>query len=278
MQLQDSKAYSSPRPATARRALFGAGLLGIIADPLLRNGPWGFGLLLWMAAFAIVVISLVRQSGQTLSHESRIWLGVAILFAAGLSWRDSGLLLFFDVLAMLAALTLLAMTMNGVPVAGLAIARVRELTRAAFGTALDVAFGVVPLMITDAELDAGLRPPGSGKFGRIAKALVITAPVLLVFASARFARADPLFGSFLTCFPISTSRKWSRHVVVAGSLRVGRGGLAQALASAACKRGRRSRQFVPAHARRHRCDAGARRAQRAFRGVCRRATRVAVRR
>ena len=45
-------AIPSPRARAARRILVGAALLGVLADPLLRNEPWGLGLLAWMAALA----------------------------------------------------------------------------------------------------------------------------------------------------------------------------------------------------------------------------------
>jgi hypothetical protein len=214
MQPAEAAHHPSPHATIARRALLGAGLLGIIADPLLRNGPWGFGLLAWMTAFAIVVITLVAQSGIALTRESRIWLGVAVLFAAGLSLRDSDMLQFFDVLAMLSALTLLAMSMNRIPVAGLALARVRDLIRTAFGTGLDVAFGVVPLMMRTADVGAPRNPANAGNAGKIVKAVVITSPVLLIF-TLLFMRADPVFGSFLTLPNIDFGVLLS-HIVVAG--------------------------------------------------------------
>jgi hypothetical protein len=205
---------SSIHVTSARRALLGAALLGVVADPLLRNGPWGFGLLLWMAAFAIIVVTVVSRSGNALSRESRVWLGVAVLFSAGLSWHDSGMLQFFDVVAMLTALTLLAMSMNGIPAAGLAIARVRDLIRAALGTGFDVAFGTIPLVLSTAERDAGVHVSNTGNASRIAKALVITAPVILVF-TALFMRADPVFDSYLKLPDINFTELVS-HAVVAG--------------------------------------------------------------
>ncbi|MEX2177805.1 MAG: DUF4173 domain-containing protein [Gemmatimonadaceae bacterium] len=204
----------SPRALLARRALLGAILLGILADPLLRNDPWGLGLLAWMVAFATIVIALVRQSGRTLSRESSIWLAVAVLFAAGLSWRDAEVLQFFDVVAMLTALGLLALSLNAIPVPGLALARVRDLIRAAFGTGLDVATGVVPLVIRDAELHTTIRPSTDGVVRRIGRALVITVPILLVF-TLLLARADPVFGSFFT-FPDVRVDVLVSHVIIAG--------------------------------------------------------------
>jgi hypothetical protein len=207
-------AIPSPRALVARRALLGAVLLGILADPLLRNEPWGLGLLVWMVVFATIAIALVRRNGRPLSHESSIWLAVAVLFAAGLSWRDAEMLRFFDVLAMLTALALLAMSIDAIPVPGLALARVRDLIRAAFGTGLDVATGVVPLLLRDAELHTALRPSDGGSVRRIGRAVVITAPILLVF-TLLLAHADPVFGSVFT-FPDVDLGVVLSHVVVAG--------------------------------------------------------------
>lgn len=204
----------APRALVARRALLGAALLGVLADPLLRNAPWGLGLLVWMGLFATVVIVLLRRSGRPLSRESGIWLAVAVLAAAGLSWRDADMLRFFDVLAMLTALVLLAMSIDAKPVPGLALARVRDLIRAAFGTGLDVATGAVPLLMRDAELHTALRPSDHGSVRRIGRALVITVPILLVF-TLLLTRADPVFGSFFA-FPDVDLGVVLSHVVVAG--------------------------------------------------------------
>jgi uncharacterized protein DUF4153 len=203
-----------PPPLVARRALTAAVLLGILADPLLRNQPWGLGLLVWMVVFAAIAIALVRQKGGPLSAESTAWLAVAVLFAAGLSWRDSEVLLGFDVLAMLSALVLLAMSLNAIPVVGLALARVRDLIRAGFGTGLDVATGVIPLLLNDAELQTAFSPSRSGSARRIGKALLLAAPILLVF-TLLLAQADPVFGSFFAFLKVDLDVALS-HVVIAG--------------------------------------------------------------
>lgn len=204
----------SPRSLLARRTFLGAVLLGLLADPLLRNEPWGLGLLVWMAAFAAIVVALARQHGRALSRESKIWLAVAVLFAAGLSWRDAAMLQLFDVLAMLAALVLLAMSISALPVPTLARARVRDLVRAAAGTGLGVATGVVPLLLRDAELHTAPRTHAGGSVRRIGKALAITAPLLLVF-TLLLTSADPIFGSLLTLPRVELDVVLS-YVVVAG--------------------------------------------------------------
>jgi hypothetical protein len=167
-----------------------------------------------MAAFATTAAALVRQSGRPLPRESRIWLAAAVLFAAGLSWRDAELLQVFDVLAMLTALVLLAMSLDAIPVPSLVVARVRDLVRAAFGTGLEVATGVVPLLVRDAELHTALRPTDTGNARRIGRAMVITAPILIVF-TLLLTQADPVFGSFFT-FPDIDVEEILSHVVIAG--------------------------------------------------------------
>jgi hypothetical protein len=205
---------ASPRALVARRALLGAVLLGGFADPLLRNEPWGLGLLVWMLGFATIAIALVRQSERPLSPESSSWLAIAVLFAAGLSWRDSEVLQFFDVLAMLTALVLLALSIAAIPVPGLAFARVRDLIRAAFGTGFDVATGVVPLLLRDAELHTAIRPSDYSSVRRIGRALLITVPILLVF-TLLLTRADPVFGSLIR-FPDLDLEVVLSHVAIAG--------------------------------------------------------------
>ncbi len=204
----------SPRALVARRALLGAVLLGLLADQLLRNEPWGLGLPVWMAVFAITAMTLVLQSGRSLSLESSSWLAVAVLFAAGLSWRDAAMLQVFDVLAMLTALVLLATSITAIPVPGLARARVRDLIRAAFGTGLDVATGVVPLLVRDAEFHQAFRPSNTGTLRRIGRAMVITAPILLVF-TLLLANADPVFGSFFA-FPDVEIDVVLSHIIIPG--------------------------------------------------------------
>lgn len=207
-----NSAVPAAQAIVARRALLGAALLGVLADPLLRNEPWGLGLLVWMVAFATIAVALVRMNGRPLSRESSIWLAVAVLFAAGLSLRDADMLQAFDVLAMLTALGLLAMSINAIPVPGLALARVRDLIRAAFGTGLDVATGVVPLVMRDAELHA-LPASSDGSFKRIGKALLITVPILLAF-TLLLMRADPVFGSYLAFLDVDLDVVLS-HVLIA---------------------------------------------------------------
>ena len=210
--LPSETARTSSPALTARRALLAAAGLGVLADLLLRDGPAGIGLPIWMLAFAAALLALLRQADRPLSAEGRSWLAVAVLFAAGQAWRDSDMLHGFDFLAMLAALMLVAMTLNAIPVPRLAVARVRDLLLSASGTAFGVAFGMPQLLINDTEFHTVVAPATGIR--RLSRALVITLPVLLIF-TVLLADADPIFGSLFTLPDLDFELIFS-HVIVAG--------------------------------------------------------------
>jgi hypothetical protein len=209
---QPADAAASPRAVTARRALLAAAGLGVLADPLLRNGPAGLGLPVWMAAFAVVLLVLLRHLDRPIPAETRAWLSVAMVFAGGQAWRDSDMLHGFNFLAMLAALVLVAMSLNAIPVPRLVAARVRDLIRAAFGTGVDVAFGMPQLLINDTEFHTVAAPATGTR--RLSRAIVITVPVLLIF-TVLLANADPIFGSLFTLPDLDFEVLFS-HSIVAG--------------------------------------------------------------
>ncbi len=200
----------SPRALTARRALRNAVLLGIIADPLLRNGPWGLGLFAWIVALAAATIALVRADGRAVAVETKIWLLIAIVFSGMLAWRDSEMLYGVNVLAMLIALVLVAMSINGIPVASVAAARVRDVLSAGMRTGIDVMIGVFPLVMRETQFNTVRHPATGAKARRLAKAIAIALPIVIVFAML-LTQADPVFGSFVRIPNIDLS-----HVIVAG--------------------------------------------------------------
>src|SRR5215475_9135600 len=99
----------SNRSATARRILLDALLLGGLADALIHSG-FGVGFSLWMLALAGTFLHLARRRGDGVSREQLGWLAAAVFFAGAFAWRDSSSLLFYDFVAALLALSLLAST------------------------------------------------------------------------------------------------------------------------------------------------------------------------
>lgn len=198
------------RAAVARRTLAAAALLGVLGDALLRHDPWGIGLLLWMLGLGAGVAALAHRAGRQLSREGMAWLVLAVWCGGAMTWRDAAMLQVFDLFGMLAALTLLAMSISRVPAPAISRATIGDLVVAAAGTGLGVATGAIPLLLNDAQLDA----PSGGRARRVGRAVVIAAPVVLVFALL-LSSADPVFAKWLTLPGVDLDEVLS-HVLIAG--------------------------------------------------------------
>ncbi len=70
--------------------------LGVLGDALLRaSAPPAAGFALWVAAVAATVLFLARR-WQALSGEATVLAAAAVVFAAGVAWRDSPPLKLLD--------------------------------------------------------------------------------------------------------------------------------------------------------------------------------------
>ena len=89
--------------------ILGAALaLGIVADGLLRAGPWGLNVVLFTMAILIAVLIIARYNRTTLTGGAR-WIAVpVVLFAAVWAWRDAPAVLAYSLLALLVTLALFA--------------------------------------------------------------------------------------------------------------------------------------------------------------------------
>jgi hypothetical protein len=65
----------------ARRVLLHSLLLGVLANALLRDPPWGVGLTVWMMVFAGTVVALTWHRDPALKPEQALWLMFAAFFA-----------------------------------------------------------------------------------------------------------------------------------------------------------------------------------------------------
>jgi len=196
----------------ARRILLEALFLGLLGDSLLREGP-GLGLFLWIIAFAITVLRLVRRRGEGLRREQIGWLMTGIVFAGFFAWRNSADLLFYDFMAMVGAGLLLAATLGaGSPIRSILGQRVRDLVGAVvFAVRQSVAGVIGPVRESD------IGAPASWYQGRARaglRAVVLTIPVLLVFGLL-FANADPVFGS-LVALPNLQLDTIASHLFIVG--------------------------------------------------------------
>lgn len=188
---------TAPSPVRlARQIALGAFITGALANPLLKHEAWGIGLFFWLLTLAAVTAFLAKAAQRTLSKESILWMLGAIAFGGALAWRDSEVLLVFDFIAMLAALTLFALSVNSIPVHGLIGSTLRDLVRSAIGTGFSVATGAATLLSRDIEPQSLLAKSGKDKGRQLARALLIAIPILIVFAIL-LRSADPLFSAFV---------------------------------------------------------------------------------
>jgi hypothetical protein len=190
-----SRAHVRSDAPPARTLLWQAALLGLSGDALLRVGPPGPGLAIWVAILALAALSLTWSAGRRVPRESAIWLGVAVLLASCLAWRDAEAIRFLDLVATVGVLGLAAVALRD-PALAIAAPRLRDTLWAGLAIAFATARGIVPLALR--ELFAGERRAGA--LGRARTALrlaLIVGSLLLVFGSL-LRSADPIFASLVS--------------------------------------------------------------------------------
>jgi hypothetical protein len=190
-------AEASGADMRARLALVGGLLLGVSGDLLLRaRGPLGLNLFLLVVAVATVSLALHRRAGAPPGRHAMAWFGVAVLFSAGVVWRDAAVLKLLAVAVALAALALPALR-AGAARAGRAISDYA----AAWGAAGVNAATGAGLALRDLDwsrLRAATRAGGRQQRAlAVLRGVALALPLLIVFG-ALFAEADPVFASVIS--------------------------------------------------------------------------------
>jgi len=184
-----------PDAPPTRVLLWQAALLGVSGDALLRDGPFGPGLSIWVAVLALAALSLTWSGGRKLPREAALWLGVAVCLAAGLAWRDADALRFLDLVAAAGALGFAAVSLRD-PALAIAAPRLRDTLWAVRAIVFATARGIVPLALR--ELFVGDRRAGAIGRARVTLRLtLIVASLLFVFGSL-LRSADPIFASLVS--------------------------------------------------------------------------------
>ena len=81
-------------------------VLGVLGDALLRATPWGVNFFVWIALLVGLAVSFARWGHMVTGGEGRWLVFVAIVFASGIVLRDSPVVVFLDVLAVMISLSL----------------------------------------------------------------------------------------------------------------------------------------------------------------------------
>lgn len=155
--------------------------LGLLADLLLRETPWGLNAAIWLSLLALTAIPIVDGAGARFTRVGPLLAGV--VFAAGLAWRASPVLLALFGTAYAASISLPLLRdpwREGVLRYPLAIA---------------VTLADAALFALGALVEAARRRPAEGRSPAHAPFLrgaLAAVPFLLLFG-ALFSAADPLF-------------------------------------------------------------------------------------
>jgi len=195
---------------TGLRTLVAAALLGILGDALLRVGPPGLNVFLWVA----VLCGATALLGRGATGEGRWVLLPTLLFAAGFLWRDSSALQALDFLAVVGSLALAAHYARR---EGIRRAGVTDYIAGAVLSGIWAAGGVLPVVASDVnwgELRVGGR---SGQVRAIVKGVLLALPLLLVFG-ALFMAADAAFENLVTGVIGLNLDQFFSHLVFAGFL------------------------------------------------------------
>lgn len=195
-------------PITA--LLWQAALLGISGDALLREGPVGPGLAIWVAMLALAALSLAWSAGRRVPREAVAWLGAAVLLASCVVWRDD--LRPLDVLATMATLGLAAVALRD-PALAIGAPRLRDTLWAGFAIVMSTARGIVPLALR--ELFTGEGHAGARAQARTTLRLTVIVGVLLLVFGSLLRSADPIFAS-LVALPAFDVETLFSHVVLIG--------------------------------------------------------------
>ncbi|HET7459486.1 MAG TPA: DUF4173 domain-containing protein [Gemmatimonadaceae bacterium] len=202
----------------ARLALFAAIGLGFLGDALLRDGPTGIGFTLFVAALVGVLAWLTKMRRVRWTLGSALLVPATLWFAAAITWRDSGALAGYNVLALLAALSALSWALLRGDRWEPGEAGVGAYVGGAVKSGLSAGVGVLPLLV-DARIDEMARADASRPRRRtwpaVARGALVAAPVLLVFG-ALFSAADQVFARIVgEVFDIDVFRILS-HLLLAG--------------------------------------------------------------
>ena len=186
--------------------------LGIVADVLFRDGPAGIAFPIWIALVVAATIPLVWRTGARVSREAAGWLATAVLFAAGVAWRNAEVLQFFDIIACLGALGLAGIVIHDVRVRVFA-SKLAAILLGLVRSGIGVAFGAPQLVAFD------LRAPGARQSWerpmRPAIRVVLIVTVVSVVFGSLLRSADPIFAS-LVSLPSFDFGELVSHVVLIG--------------------------------------------------------------
>jgi Domain of unknown function (DUF4153) len=175
-------------------ALGGAVLLGLCGDLLLRAGPWGINAPLWILLLVVGVAVLARLGRLPLLGEAR-WLTLAaVVFAAGIAWRASPVMIAVNILAVL---LMLGLAGHRARVGWPRIGGLLDYVIAYVSSIFHAMGGVLILTFVDVRWQEVPRTGSTRIVLAVLRGLLIAIPLLLLFG-ALFMAADAVFSGLVS--------------------------------------------------------------------------------
>ncbi len=173
-------------------AILGAALaLGLGADILLREGPWGINLTFWIGLLIIGLMAAKRGSGRELAPGTGLLIAPMLIFGACFAWRDSPVLRALDLGAIVIAASLV-ITRQSAPFWVPSIARVAG---SVFNLAGNSLAGFAHLIARDIDWTQRGSSAAVAHARGVAGGAMLALPLLAVF-TVLFVRADAAFEAF----------------------------------------------------------------------------------
>src|SRR6476469_984051 len=164
--------------------------VGILADLLLRQTPWGLNVLLFNLAFvAGTTVLLWRRKPEYLTTQTWALLGAQVFFAAMFVWRDSFELRFADSVAIVVVMSILFVPQMKIPPR---VAGVFHFIVGFIWSTLNAFFGSFVLLFSDIEWKASDRTGWSKNLVAVIRGLLIVTPLILIFGGL-FVAADAAY-------------------------------------------------------------------------------------
>src|SRR3954471_5044089 len=164
--------------------------IGLLADLLLRQMPWGLNVLLFNLAFVAGTVTLFwRRKPEYLTPQTWALMGAQVFFAAMFVWRDSGELHFADSVAIVAIMSVLFVPQLKIS------PRVAGVFHYAIGflwSTLNSAFAPFVLLVSDIKWNGADRTGWSKNVIAVVRGLLIVAPLVFIFG-ALFVAADAAY-------------------------------------------------------------------------------------
>ena len=168
-------------------------LLGIAADLLLRQTPWGINLPLWMSSL-VVTLYLYAERYRGLLPAGGRWILIALVIVPWfMAWRDSPMLAALTIwLILVGCGALVVRTTSG----KLYLAGLMEFVLGTIVAGVNVIVGIPVLLFGDVRWNSLAPAGGARRALALTRGIIIATPVIILFG-ALFSSADAVFHSFV---------------------------------------------------------------------------------